>query len=195
MKCLVLFDFDGTLTTGDSFIAFLRRTNTSLKFFWGLIVLSPVLLLYKLHILPNWKAKQLVISFFYKGVSEKCFSQACKTFSEINIPPTLKKNAIKKLYEHLLKGHRVVIVSASLEYYLLDWCKSIGADLIATRLEIRDGKITGNFSGNNCYGKEKAIRIKEKYSLDSFEKIIAYGDSIGDKEMLELADEKYYRTF
>ncbi|MBK5285573.1 MAG: HAD-IB family hydrolase [Bacteroidia bacterium] len=195
MKCLVLFDFDGTLTKRDSFISFLRTTNSSLKFFFGLIVLSPVLALYKLHILPNWKAKQLVVYFFYKGVSEDFFSHTCKNFSQKNIPLTLKNNALKKLNEHLLQKHQVVIVSASLEYYLSDWCKSVGADLIATRLEIIDGKITGNFSGKNCYGKEKAIRIREKYSLDSFDKIVAYGDSIGDKEMLELADEKHYRTF
>jgi HAD superfamily hydrolase (TIGR01490 family) len=195
MKCLVLFDFDGTLTAKDSFIGFLRTTNSSLKFFLGLVVLSPVLVLYKLHILPNWKAKQLVILFFYKGVSAEFFSLACKKFSEKNIPLTLKENALQKLNEHLLQKHQVVIVSASLEYYLSDWCKSIGADLIATRLEIRDGKITGNFSGKNCYGKEKAKRIREKYSLESFDKIIAYGDSEGDKEMMELAHEKFYRTF
>ncbi|MBP1732847.1 MAG: HAD-superfamily hydrolase, subfamily (PSPase-like) family protein, partial [Deltaproteobacteria bacterium] len=36
-------------------------------------------------------------------------------------------------------------------------------------------------------------RIEEQYDLKSFDHIYAYGDTPGDKAMLELADEKYYR--
>ena len=195
MKCLVLFDFDGTLTSKDSFIAFLRSTNSSLKFFSGFIYLSPVLIFYKLGIIPNWKAKQIVIRFFYGGMGAEKFFQLCKNFSKKNIPLLVKENAMKKLKEHLSAGHHVVIVTASLEPYMDEWCISLGVDLIGTRLEVADGKITGRFNGGNCYGMGKAKRISEKYPLDTFEKIIAYGDSRGDKEMLELADDKFYRAF
>ena len=194
MKCLVLFDFDGTLTAKDSFISFLRATNSTLKFFSGFILLSPVLVLYKLGLMPNWKAKKKVIRFFYRGMKTGEFFSLCKIFSEKNIPALVKDNAMKKLSEHLAAQHQVVIVTASLEPYVEGWCKKTGIDLIATRLEMREGKITGNYSGKNCYGKEKANRIREKYSLESFDKIIAYGDSEGDKEMMELAHEKYFRT-
>ena len=195
MKCLVLFDFDGTLTTRDSFIAFIRVTNSPIKFYLGFVFLSPVLILYKLGILHNWKAKQIVIKFFYKGVEANKFYLWSTQFSEKNIPQLIKRNAMQKLKEHFDAGHRIVIVTASLESYMEAWCKSIGAELIATRLEAIGGKMTGNYMGANCYGKEKSIRIKEKYPLDSFEKIIAYGDGRGDKEMLELAHEKHYRVF
>jgi len=40
---------------------------------------------------------------------------------------------------------------------------------------------------------EKVLRIKEKYDLKEFEKIFAYGDSKGDREMLALAHEGYYK--
>jgi HAD superfamily hydrolase (TIGR01490 family) len=191
----VLFDFDGTLTKKDSFIAFLRATNSSLKLFAGFILLSPAIVLYKLGFIPNWKAKQLVIRFFYRGMKAEKFFQLCKVFSENNIPLLVKDNSVKKLNEHLTAGDTVVVVTASLEPYMQNWCKRIGAELIGTRLEVMNGKITGDYVGKNCYGKEKVIRIHEKYNLKSFEKIFAYGDSRGDNEMLELADEKFYRTF
>lgn len=195
MKTLVLFDFDGTLTAEDSFMAFIRGTNPALKFISGFLILSPVLILYKLGILPNWKAKQIVIRFFYRGMEAEKFFTLCRNFSKKKIPGLLRENAMQKLNEHMRNGHEVVVVTASLEPYMEAWCKISGLGLIATRLEIADGKITGKYNGKNCHGKEKAERIRQKYSLDTFEKIIAYGDSRGDKEMLGLADEKHYRVF
>jgi len=38
-------------------------------------------------------------------------------------------------------------------------------------------------------------RVREAYDTDAFERVIAYGDSRGDKEMLEFADEAHYRVF
>ena len=195
MKCLVLFDFDGTLTAKDSFTAFIRATNSTVNFIFGFILLSPVLFLYKIGIVPNWKAKQIVIGFFFGEMRAEKFYELCKNFSEKNIPGLVKQNAMQKLRDHLAAGNNVVVVTASLEPYMKPWCESIGVELIATRLEQRDEKITGNYYGKNCYGKEKAKRIREKYSLESYEKIIAYGDSRGDTEMLELANEKFYRVF
>ncbi|HLG33348.1 MAG TPA: HAD-IB family hydrolase [Bacteroidia bacterium] len=195
MNCLVLFDFDGTLTARDSFIAFIRATNSPLKFYSGFILLSPVLILYKFGIIPNWKAKQAVIRYFYGGMKADKFFALSKDFSEKHILKLVKESAMLKLREHINGGHQVVIVTASLEPYMEAWCKTIGVELIATRLEVAEGKITGDYSGGNCYGIEKANRIRGKYSLSSFEKIIAYGDSRGDEEMLELADEKHYRVF
>ena len=55
--------------------------------------------------------------------------------------------------------------------------------------------ITGETDGANCYGAEKVRRVREAYDTDAFERVIAYGDSRGDKEMLEFADEAHYRVF
>ena len=49
--------------------------------------------------------------------------------------------------------------------------------------------------GENCNGKQKLKKVKEK--LGSFEDIIleVYGDSIGDKELLEISDIPHFRSF
>ena len=57
-----------------------------------------------------------------------------------------------------------------------------------------NGRLTGRFSRPNCQCGEKARRILEAYpelkSNRSEFFVTAYGDSDGDNEMLELADEK-----
>jgi phosphatidylglycerophosphatase C len=50
-------------------------------------------------------------------------------------------------------------------------------------------------ASRNCYGEEKVRRIKTSYNLDEFDHIYAYGDSEGDKAMLDLAHERYYKHF
>ena len=56
-------------------------------------------------------------------------------------------------------------------------------------------KITGNLISKNCYGPEKVTRILESYDLLKYDYIYAYGNSRGDYEMLELANEKFYKPF
>lgn len=62
--------------------------------------------------------------------------------------------------------------------------------MISTKLEIRDGFITGKLSTKNCYGIENVNRMKENYDLNKFDYIFAYRDSSGDnKEMLSIENE------
>lgn len=65
--------------------------------------------------------------------------------------------------------------------------------MICSELETRNGAYTGNYIGKDCSGEEKIKRIEEKYNLKKYTSIYAYGDTKEDKEMLELADHKYYR--
>ena len=100
-----------------------------------------------------------------------------------------------KNWEHQLAGTVIVVVSASPENYIATWCREHQLDCIATRLEIAHGKITGNIDGMNCHGQEKVERIKRRYELSRFREIFAYGDSSGDKPMLQLANHAYYKPF
>jgi phosphatidylglycerophosphatase C len=54
--------------------------------------------------------------------------------------------------------------------------------------------LTGRLEGRNCRGPEKVRRLKEAFG-DSFALSAAYGDTDGDKEMLEAADEGFMRFF
>ena len=96
---------------------------------------------------------------------------------------------------HQQEGHRVVVVSAMFKLVLQDWCAANHVELLATGLETKKDRLTGNFSTKNCYGEEKADRVRKAGLLYSNPYIYAYGDSEGDKALLALADEAFYRRF
>lgn len=192
---LALFDFDGTITTDDSLLKFIRFVVGDRRFLLGLVVLSPMLVLYKLKLIPNYKAKQYMLSWFFKGMSKDAFLKVANEYSLVHIDKILRPKAIEKINWHKNQGHKVVVVSASIECWLRLWCEKNGLELIATKLEIKDDIVTGKLLSKNCYGVEKINRIKEIYNLKDFEYIYSYGDSSGDKEMLEISHEKFYKPF
>ena len=194
-KTLAFFDFDGTITTDDSLIKFIRFVVGDAKFIAGMILLSPMLTAYKLKLIPNYKAKQMMLSYFFKGMNETKFQEVANTYSLNHIDTILRPKAMEKIAWHQSQGHKVVVVSASIECWLKPWCDKYNLELIATQLEIKDGIVTGRLRTKNCYGIEKVNRVKEAYNLDEYETIYAYGDSRGDRELLDLADEKFYKPF
>jgi HAD superfamily hydrolase (TIGR01490 family) len=195
MEQLALFDFDGTITTDDSLIKFIRFVVGDTKFTIGMILLSPMLTAYKLKLIPNYKAKQYMLSYFFKGMSEEKFIQGANEYSLKHIDTILRPKAMERIQWHKEQGHKVVVVSASIECWLKPWCDKNGLELIATKLKLQDGIVTGNLLTKNCYGIEKVNRIQEQYNLDDYDHIYAYGDSSGDKEMLAIAITRKYKPF
>jgi HAD superfamily hydrolase (TIGR01490 family) len=189
---LCLFDFDGTITHKDSFIDFIICDQGLGRFVWGMIVCAPVLALYVCKIIPNGRAKQFVFRHFFGGVEADQFQKRADRYSLDRISRIQRRQAIERLAWHQQRGHQVVVVSASIEAYLKAWCARNGFDLIGTLIEVKGGIVTGNFTSKNCYGSQKVGRILEKYDLNQYDQIYAYGDSKGDREMLSLADEKFY---
>jgi phosphatidylglycerophosphatase C len=86
-------------------------------------------------------------------------------------------------------------VSASFEMYLRPLAGLLGAhDVLAARLEVGpDGRLTGRLDGDNCRGPEKVRRLHswldEHAGGRSAVHVTAYGDSVGDLELLADADE------
>lgn len=194
-QALALFDFDGTITTKDTLLEFIVFAKGSAAFYRGLTVLSPVLFLFKSGILPNWKAKELMLSYFFKGDSFEEFERKCLEFAQRVAPGLLRPGAMEKINQHRERGDRVVIVSASPENWVKKWAVQHGLECLATKLEVAEGKITGRFDGKNCHGPEKVERIKCHLDLSGYAEIHAYGDSSGDRPMLELATASYYKPF
>lgn len=194
-KTLALFDFDGTLTRKDSLIEFIRFAQGDIPFAGGMIQLSPMLIAYKLKLIRNDKAKEKMISFFFKNTDEVKFRQLASEYSLREIDKIVKRKALEKLVWHQKNNHRVVVVSASMECWLKPWCDKNNLELISTKLKFSNGAFTGKFVTKNCYGIEKVNRITDYLNLDDYDEVYAYGDSKGDKEMLELANHQYFRCF
>ncbi|MCH3995198.1 MAG: haloacid dehalogenase-like hydrolase [Prevotella sp.] len=188
------FDFDGTLTYKDTLIEFIRYSKGTLSLFAGFLFYSPLLILMKLHLYPNWKVKQKIFTLYYKGMRVGYFDQLCHAFAN-DRSNLLRWQAFLKIAEVLRQGAQVMIVSASPDSWVRPFVGE-GPVVIGTQLEVVDGRLTGRFKTKNCYGQEKVNRIKEvlKDPREHYE-IFAYGDSRGDKEMLDFADKGFYKPF
>jgi HAD superfamily hydrolase (TIGR01490 family) len=135
-----------------------------------------------------------MISFFLKNRKEEEFKQIAKNYSLNSIEKIINEDTYKELSKHLHSGSRVVVVSASMECWLKPWCDQQNIELISTRLEFKNNRVSGKFSTKNCHGKEKVERIKKDIKLEDYKEIYAYGDSNGDKPMLDLATHAFWIT-
>lgn len=205
-KRLYVFDFDGTLTTGDTLPEFVIYAKGMPVFLWGLLLQAPFLLLMKLRLYPNYKAKQRFFAHFFRGMSLSRFDSLCRRFAEDSRDRLLRSKGREQMRQAMNSGADVFIVSASIANWVKPFFTSIVADaklsgkgrfeVIGTQPETCDGILTGRFSSPNCYGPEKVRRIKEMLRGDRSQyEIIAFGDSRGDKEMLEYADRGHFRPF
>lgn len=194
-KSLALFDFDGTISRKDSLWDFILFAVGWRKFGLGVLRLLPILVQCKCGVLDNQTAKAAVLGYFFKGWPVVDFDNLGSRYAVEKLPGIIKDSAMSRLAWHQGQGHTVVVVTASLANWLRSWCNSHGVALVATRLEVKNGLVTGLFAGPNCQGPEKVRRIKAEYDLSRFAFIYAYGDSHGDREMLALANEGRYRCF
>ena len=81
MKKVYAFDFDGTLTTKDTLLEFIRYAKGSSSFWLGFLFHIHLLILMKLGFYPNWKAKQKVFAHFFKGMTIEDFDAICQDFA------------------------------------------------------------------------------------------------------------------
>ena len=192
MKQVVAFDFDGTLTTRDTLLAFIRYAKGTRAFLWGFLRHAHLLVLMKLGLYPNWKAKQRVFSYFFGGMSLDVFDALCEQFAADN-HHLLRPEGIKAVQQAQADGADVLIVSASIDNWVQPFFPSV--KVVGTQIEVVNGRLTGRFLTPNCYGEEKVRRILALYPDRHEYHLTAYGDSRGDKQLLAFADEAHYKPF
>ena len=216
-KKIYCFDFDGTLTTSDTLLEFIKYAKGTSRFLMVFLMYSPLLVLMKLHLFPNGKAKQLIFAHLFAGMRIAKFDALCRGFAEES-QHLLRPKGITLVHEALVAGAKVFIVSASIDNWVrpfFDIRNLKGIQVLGTQIEVVEGKLTGRFKSNNCYGEEKVRRICEALTTTtgtsipttnaygttslSFDRsqydIEAFGDSRGDKEMLAFADQGHYKPF
>ncbi len=191
---LALFDFDGTLTRRDTLMPFLRYYAGTAHFVKGLAQLSPQLLAYALRFRRNDVTKESVLRHFFQGAPIGDLHRTGREFASEILPSLTRASLMDRLQKHRSDGDTCVLVSASLDVYVAPWAATQGFDaVLCSSLEVQGSIATGRLHGLNCYGAEKVTRIKTWLGDQKPMKVIAYGDSRGDREMLALADEAYYR--
>jgi HAD superfamily hydrolase (TIGR01490 family) len=108
---------------------------------------------------------------------------------DTGIKQRISRAGVEAIKEHKAKGEMVVLLSGSLDFLLEPFKDYVGADhLIAAKMEVVNGRLTGRIVGDWPFGSYKAVLIRhfaEEHGLD-FTRSYAYADHHTDHEVLRL---------
>ncbi|WP_201534606.1 HAD family hydrolase [Psychrobacter ciconiae] len=190
---LALFDFDGTISTCDTFTPFIKKVVPRAKLRLGYLLLLPSILAYRAGVLSGSAIRQQVVFFGLKGISKTHLDKLGKAHADTFLNRVIRPQALARIRWHLNSGDRVIVVLASLDSYLKPWCERLGVELICNELAAKGDILTGKYDGGDCSGSEKARRVQALVNLEDYSTVYAYGDTVEDNELLAIADEKYFQ--
>ncbi len=160
-KKIAFFDFDGTITTKDTLLEIIKFQKGRTSFYFGFILHAPWLIAYKLNWLSNNLAKQKILTYFFAGMDEQDFQEKCDLFAEKIIPGIVRPGALSEINVLRSRDFEIVVVSASAGNWISKWSESLSLQLIATKLEVKNGLITGKIEGENNHGVQKARKYSQ----------------------------------
>ena len=194
MKKLYFFDFDGTLTYKDTLFLFLNFYDSK-KFRLQFIKFIPLFALLKLNLTDAEKVKKSFIASILKGQSKNKIETRAQEFFDQFYPKMIRENALEFIQNIDREATESYIVTASLDIWVKPFANKFQMTLIATRAEFKEGIFTGNFVGKNCNGPEKVKRIQAEIGEKKYDKTLGFGDTSGDKEMLDWVNESQFKFF
>ena len=112
-------------------------------------------------------------------------------FMQAKVKLLIRPKAMKLVQRHLGENHLCAIVTSTNAFITAPIAHEFGVDhLLATELEVRDGRFTGRPSGVPCFRQGKVTRLAEwlvgrGQTLASFSSSWFYSDSLNDLPLLE----------
>lgn len=214
------FDFDGTLTRHDTLIPFLTRVAGRRAMLRAVSRMGGQAARRAVPLSDRDRMKELMIADLLAGRSEAELRNLGTTFGEEILSGRMNQAVLRRLEEHLSADHEVILVSASLVYYLDPIAERLGLHaVIAVEPTVVDGVLDGTLSRPNVRAEQKAIRLGEwlertnqrsassdpslsgpttgsaggiTTSPDAAVELWAYGNSSGDHALLEAADHAFW---
>lgn len=191
-----VFDFDGTLTTGDSLLPFLwrwarRKGRLRPRLtapLWGA--------LYVCRLVSDAGLKQRLLTNFLAGDPIDEIAAFADEFCRDWLPTRLHPEGNERLRFHQARGDRIILLSASPDLYVPAAARHLGiSESLCTRVAAAAGRCTGRIVGDNCKGPAKLERLREHFGdAAPAGPTYAYGDSSSDRPVLEWADHGFLLT-
>ena len=183
-----LFDFDGTIISGYSAVAFfqeqLKRGHLSPRDF---VELLSVMASFGIGIL-GFPALMLAASQFLRGVREDSYAAFGEEVFKSHIARQVYPETRALIKAHMRKGHTVAIISSATPYQVAPAARDLDIEhVLCTGLRVEDGEFTGAVIRPICFGHGKVIaaeRLAKKHKID-LDKSFFYSDSTDDLELLE----------
>ena len=194
-KVLSVFDFDGTLTRHDSFVPFLKFAFGKVEFAKRLPRLAGPSVRYLTRRLSRDELKARLIAAFLTDTKEEWVRHKAAEFCGQHWTRLMRPAGLTSVAEERQAGSEVTLCSASPALVLKPFADRLNIKLIATELEVVDGRLTGRISGDNCRCEAKVLRLEAVYGDLTQYRLRAWGDTRGDHELLAAAQDAHYRHF
>lgn len=184
---LAIFDFDGTLTTSDSFLPLLlsygmRHRKTVVP------RIIPELALYGVKLVSARTSKERLLKCFLAGEPLAKIRSHLMSHTLPWLKNHLNPATISLLRIHQMLGHRVIVVSASPSIYVPDLALSLGVnEVVCTRVSIQDEVCQGDIISDNCKGDVKVAMLKDYLQDELPTETWSYGDSLSDLPIINWA--------
>ena len=200
VKEVVVFDFDGTITTDDTFRLFLSYYRGAANYAVKILSLLPTFLAYGLRVIDRNVVKAKVINRFFAGEPMPHIEARAESFAKDVIPNLIRPAAAEALERAKMREKQglesLYICSASIGPYLRAYFLQHGiTNILATELKSESGVCSGEIDGYNIWGAGKVRRILAEFAPNDVTIKEAYGDSRGDRELLNAAKASFYRPF
>ncbi len=188
-RVAALFDMDRTLLDASSSQLYARylyrigqmgRGELARVAWWGILSTLGVLDMHNL--IPRLVASAA-------GDDEQEMRDSCDRWFADDVVPHLTERGRQRVADHQAQGHVVAIVSASTQYVVRPMAAYLGiaGQYVCTRLESKDGRLSGDVVPPVCYGSGKVVwaeRFAAEYGVDLSASYF-YTDSITDLPLLE----------
>lgn len=193
---LAVFDLDGTLLRGDSFLPFLVSYAARRRRLWPLVVLPVYVMLYLCRVLSDRRAKERLLVAFFRGESLAAIREHAERFCAGWVARKLRPEVVARLRQHQQAGHRVILLSASPDLYVRAIGEHLGiAEVLATRVCTDGERCAGRIDGDNCKGEHKVARLRAYLGCDAAPAgSSSYGDSPSDLPVLRWVQHGYLVT-
>jgi len=191
MSGIAIFDLDRTLTRRGCFTPFIlyvaiRRPRRFLSF--HRIILAALLKIVGLYRRDD--IKLLMWREVVGGLSREEAETLGNTFARVWIQNELRRQTKTNIKKHQEAGDRLILATAAMDVIADPIGRTLGFDdIVSTRTHwTAEGRVSGNFDGENCYGEEKLKRVNLILGDFAPSKTLAYSDHVTDLPILLWAE-------
>ncbi|HEU5300886.1 MAG TPA: HAD-IB family hydrolase, partial [Acidimicrobiia bacterium] len=154
-RVVAVFDFDKTISTRDNVLPFLVAAAGRVAVLGALLRSAPDLARGRRD-----AVKARLVRLLAGREEHEVRAVAAQIATDI-IDHHLRPDVVARVRWHQGQGHEIVIVSASFAWYLEPVARRLGVDaVLATGLEVAEGRLTGRLAGANVRRAEKVRRLE-----------------------------------
>ena len=184
---IAIFDLDGTITRRDTLFPLVLRRLAQRP--WRLARLLLVIPAAARFLVDRDRGalKQSMLRATLRGTARAELQAFACEFVRDRIANGCFREALATVRRHRDAGHHLVLMSASVDFYVPEFGRQLGFDqVICTEVSWQHDRLDGTLLTANRRGEEKARCLRALFAVRRYDDSFAYGNSASDLPHLQL---------